>query len=967
MISGSLAVYAQLPADALFVEAETMIADQTQWKTRRIEGYYGGYVSGKAWLESSPRGEGTATAALQCPAAGKYHIWVRYSDALKRNAATPFQVTVTQSEQRVRKEFNTASLRTDADGQKRWGNRVHALVWDCMEVDLEPGAFELMVSKNGAANMIDCFLITRDLTYLPYIEDCFPLYMKIEAAPDSEKAWRYSLWGRKADGKYYWEHVSLQLPFARRALKGGEASEWVYISNLLALSEPGTWNRLVVSAFGSKRQEKAPAANYNVYFSTTPDEKGIVKKVERRGRGPAAAFKIVLTEREQITSDLEESAANLQRSMADQAYGKRPEKFPVATQAIIDTLSDETLRNEIETLRNIGVNIISFAPEYADRFSNLGWNNVSVSFRPYHLQTTVKGIRCGRQPKKDAIVSLIEGAEKTAASYPPGINVTREASLADEPRSQYLRHVTECPVCIKAFPQYLKQQQVPLEELQENSYNDIKPSADRSNAVLFYWSSRYGIDTSLEFFKFCTRTAEAKSPDWKTKVNFAGEIRGNMVAAGMDWFELYRQGALTTGYHEDYSAWMKNYQIRGYYMAVMRAACAPYDRIFGPLACFPSNTQWEFIAAGFSQLGQGAKKFTFFNYGPHYIPTSSPCSALQWVHNAARHVTYAIGAVEDQLLNAEVVKGDAAMLLSTTGDLWQANPSQPDFTNPYGMERTFLYLLLRHLHVRVDILPEEDLASRLAGYKLLLVTDTHIRREYVPALREWVRNGGVLYAGANALSFDEYNRPLSLLDEMGIVRGALEGDANLAPGRPPYEMAKRKVLGQVDTAQKFGFIIAAQNLRGGAVVFRRDNGQNALTVSGFGQGKLAAGGIFPALAYIYHAQTDSSLKLITPVNYPEGPRQFIEAVVKASGITPSVTAGDALLEPNLLRRGKTLLIALANWSGREIESTLTLRGMGSAAGVKALRSTVKLINNNSDEVVIDGTFGNGDFIIVEMQ
>ena len=66
--------------------------------------------------------------------------------------------------------------------------------------------------------------------------------------------------------------------------------------------------------------------------------------------------------------------------------------------------------------------------------------------------------------------------------------------------------------------------------------------------------------------------------------------------------------------------------------------------------------------------------FSFFNYGPHYVPSSSPCSHLPWVHDATRHLTYTTGAVEDRLFGARVMTGDVGLLSAGAPRLTSITP-----------------------------------------------------------------------------------------------------------------------------------------------------------------------------------------------------------------------------------------------------------------------------------------------------
>lgn len=970
--SAFLTVSAGFPPGSLLVEAEDMTVQGTGWETKDYTNLRRLYVSGGAFLNGSSKGDDKAVVKLECPKSGDWHIWIRYVDQPKRKNEIPFAVETVQGAAVHTGEFDGKTLIVDAQQIR---TNTSEMKWAKMETKLEQGPFELILKKtnpllDGYAQQrsVDCFLITPDKDFIPTDDSFFPLYMQLESNADATFPQRFVFHIRKSDGKYFHEHNSLKYPTAKPVTPGSR-SEWVDISQHFSLSNRDEWNKLLIRAFKNDRGENPPAASFTVYFSTTKSMDGLVRKFERKGAGNAAAFLLKPEKDYQISTEIEESAKNLKRSANLQTPGKKPVKFPFSTNAPVGALSDETLTAELKALGNLGINSVAVVPEYAERFIQREWPRANVSFYAWSFQKRTPAGYCPKQVDWQRLRENIAQAEKNAKSFPPGIQVTRYANLADEPGHHYRKHLLACDACRKEFPAYLKTMKVPFDELRRenpslSSIEEVKPLFEPEKPVLFYWSSRYGMHSATDFLAKTTAIAKEFSPEWQTLVNFAGGVRSNLAADGLNWIELFRSGALTCGLHEDYGAWMKTLQLRSYYMAVMRAACRKNNVIFGPLSCYPGNTPWEFISGSFSQLGQGAKRFSFFNYGPHYIVTSSPCSGIQWVHDCTKFVTHSVGAVEDELLRAEVVPGDAALLLSTTSDLWNTYENENgSFSNLYGMERTFLYLLLRHLQVRPDILPEEELGERLARYKLLFATDSHLKREYVPLLQKWVEDGGILYVGANALAFDEYNQPLAL---PGVKRVPGKVDQDLKPGRPPYELRRRAALDTVGTQEPFEALFGVWQLSGGKNIVSLQSGGPALVMRESGKGKIFASAVFPAMAYIKQADFDPELPISSVVKYPaSGPRDFIRAILHESGVIPAVRCSEPLLEGNLLQQGKQLLLLVSNWSGKPLRGNVQLSGFGKpAANITSLHSRMKMEKNSEKEICISGTFGNGELIVV---
>ena len=1024
---------ADLPLDAIVIEPETMTIKGSGWVVQEnFEGWFKGWTTGNRCLYGAKPGEGEATIEFNCPAAGNYRIWVRYLDLAAKSRGTSLNSFIVEAKQhktafdsadddldfsdldkkadgmgldllptnvsvdkKNSKEFDKFSLRMGEANQIKWGDSWAAFVWDSMDARLGKGPCTLRVTKTHARRterhqrLLDCIIITTNQAYEAQTEDLTPVYVRFDVPAARTNALRFFLRSRRSDGSDFFEHVSWGTPFVK-PVKPGASSEWIELSRYLKAGKLGQYNRVTFGCCIKDRGDLRDA-EYTVNLSLTPSPEGIVKTVERTGLGRSVSFRIDLNNREEIRSELEESAANLMRSQAVPAIGCYPTQFVFNTSCEIGSCMDQTIKNELQALRNIGINRIAFSPGVAERYVSEGFSRCRVGFYTWNLAerptNSPSGV-CFLNPNIEAIQREVERAEAIAKQYPPSIEVVRLGSLADEPGFNYLAHMPMCPVCQKAFPEYLKAQQVPYsvfaKELDDiamasvltddaqktdvtGTLDDVMPCSDTNYPHLFYWSSRFGINTVTEFIRTCTQAAEKQNPEWLTTLNFANQLRSTLAGSGLDWFEIFRSKAMTYGENEDYVAWVKNFQIRGYLMAVMRAACQTHGYHYGPLAAYPSNTGWDVVAGGFSQIGQGATYISFFNYGPHYISASSPCSGLQWVHDSTRHLTYATGAVEKYLFGAKVMRCDVATLLSTTSDIWNFDQSADGqtFANLYGMERIYLYLILRHLQASVDVLAEEDLTEELKKYPMLLVSDSHLRRAFAQPVRDWVEAGGTLYVGANALAYDEYNQPLGLLEGMGLQRSALEIDENLMPGRPEYELRHRKSLGLVQTKDPFNAIFATQKLSGGETLFKLGDEEAAMVEVGFGKGRIIAACTFPAMEYIKTSDWNKDLPTLSTVHFKSGPRDFIAKALERGRVVPRAYCNNMFLEANLLEKGNVVIVALANWSGQEQEATLRFQGLGRIKDVKAVRTPIKIVSQTNEELVVAGCFGAGDYLTLE--
>ncbi|RYE37099.1 MAG: hypothetical protein EOP21_14390, partial [Hyphomicrobiales bacterium] len=308
--------------------------------------------------------------------------------------------------------------------------------------------------------------------------------------------------------------------------------------------------------------------------------------------------------------------------------------------------------------------------------------------------------------------------------------------LMDEPGFEF-DHVKECPACQGGFAKYLRDL-----GLAEKRIDKLKLSNDPQNGgdkMSYYYTRRYMNHLMTEMLRVGTQSAQKHLPGMPTTSNFACElISGNLVSRSVDWFEILESGALTYGWNEDWAGWGRSRQINGYYVDVMRAACRKRGLDFG-IYNILAHTPWEIEAHGFLEIGHGVRSMSFFEYGPYYAISSDTNSHRPEIYGAIKRIAYPTGAVETDLLASKPVAADVAQLLSVTGDIWHATRD-----NAFGRERAWLNLLLRHCNVRCEVLSEDDLATHLANYKMLFVTDANLKRAAVPPLVKWVRDGGVL-------------------------------------------------------------------------------------------------------------------------------------------------------------------------------------------------------------------------------
>lgn len=918
------ALGAAVPADSLVFEAESLTPGNKAWQTKDdFRNWYSGKPSGGKFLAGSSAVVGDAETSVELPKNGKYNLWLRYLD-LDRYRGCTFKVAILQKGKVIgEKEFDTESLRADAAGKKKWGSGFAALVWDKMEFEGEAGPAVVRVSKGqskagtgSGSRHLDTFVITPDLKFEPKITDLYPLYIKVKMLPEQKEPAAIHVFGRRSMRPWFTPHLNINRKgvfegankgakgMEPEHLKGGEESPWIEISRYLTYKGN---DALIFNVMQDYHAKPLTDAAFEILFSKTPDDKGIFRKESRSGAGNGMIVNIDLYDNTTILADAEGSEQSLKYAQdTTPVKGNRPLAFPFLTGMALnpEIIVPGAISNELEALKHIGITGLS-RPTPQTIGMNFPWYTGKNFY--FHL---IKN-NCLSQPDKARIEAHMKGYADLFAK--DGKQPWFMLNLMDEP-GLTMEHITTCPVCIAGFAPYLAKQGVELTG---------KPTADPKAGPLYYWSNRYRNHVMTEMLRTGTEAAHKFMPGIPTTVNFATEVvyDGNMINRGCDWFEILGSGALTMGWHEDWANCTATYQVAGFQSDVMRAACRPRGLKYG-IYNILARHPWDIVAKGFAEIGHGNKAMHFFSYGPSYSLSSDSNSHRPEVYQAIKDVTMPAGLVDKYLADAKVAAPDAAMLFSTTSDIWNDGKNKD---NVFGRERIYLSLLLTHCNYRLNILSEDDLATELGKYKVLFVTDSHLRKSQLAPLVKWVKDGGTLYLGAGALEFDEANQPLGLDEQLGLKRQPLKIAAKA--GRAQFEMPRLKNL---KAAVKPAVLAGYQE------PMKQD--------VKVGKGRVIFSGFFPGIGYISTSTQDKEQGIYSVRDFSQDYRDYVAALKLP--VKPRLTTDNYRVEANLLEADGADVIVLSNWTGEPQTVNVTLQNAPAYKNIECSGEIVKKDQKN---------------------
>lgn len=929
----SPASLAAMPEKAQVVQAEAMTLSGDGWTVREHspDNWYTGRPIAQM-LGGQNNKPGAAAATFQIPAAGKYRIWVRYLDMVNYRSKSGFRLSAVQKDKPVaQKDFDNTetSPRSTPEGAKKWGGGFARWIWDFVELDAPAGDLQVTIEKvhlapvHGCTRTLDLLLLTDDAAYEPVVTDLTPLYIKVRMLPEQPKPVVVHFWGRRPYSPWYTPHANINQkglflgastgsedrPGIRMA--AGAESAWVDVSPCLAY---GGLNAISLYAMRSYH-EPEPEAYFEVSFSKTPSEAGLLKKAERKGPGDGLVFAVDLVDYRLIT-EREGSEASLRMARATPAVpGKLPTEFPFFTGMSLapQRSTARAIANEREALQQIGI----------------GSDKKRPSNFFFHL-TQSPG--CLSRPDRTRID---ENMKEFADKNPARAGWTM-INLMDEPGFEF-DHVANCEACQKGFAAYLKSLGLPDAEIARLKLHNRPDGMSPDQKASYYYTRRYMNHIMTEMHRAGTASVRKHLPGVPTTSNFACELlEGNLVSRCLDWYEIFGTGALTFGWNEDWGGWARTRQVNGYYVDVMRSACRTPGLDYGiyNVLCRPS---WEIQARGFLEVGHGVKAISFFNYGPYYSITSDANSHRPEIYEAIKRITFPTGAVETHLMAGKPAPGDVAQLLSVTGDIWYATRD-----NVFGKERAWLNLLLRHCNVRCDVLSEDDLASLLPGYKMLFATDANLKKAALPALVKWVQDGGVLYLSAGALARDEFDNPLGLDEALHLTRGPLDDRAD--PGRSEYEMRHLKELEVFE----------------GIKLFCGTQTPRWQTFSA-GRGQVIVVGFFPAISYIATSQRSEGAQHST-LDFDAAPRAWMEKVLAQGKIKPRLRTDNYRVEANWIQSREADVLALSNWTGQEQTITLELDDAPAYREVSSITGKILSKETNDGTLRLRVAIAAGDFI-----
>jgi len=471
--------------------------------------------------------------------------------------------------------------------------------------------------------------------------------------------------------------------------------------------------------------------------------------------------------------------------------------------------------------------------------------------------------------------------------------------------------------------------------------------------VQFYESASFRYQLWYEELAAQTKAFERKNPGKRVLcgANFAPHM--DVWPDVRQWVDPFKAGAMTMTWTEDW--WWQIFevspQVYGFLLDSLRLAGsyhdAPMQFYIMPFKGQSVDNLRRMHSLAFAHGARIIDHFVIQNQSQitwDYVDQIESPRMFQAISDMIRDA----GAVEHRLYPAQPRKAKVAVMLSRAADTWDSEDKgglggTGGKHNANNEERKALWMALRHAHVPVDMITDEDVAEgRLRDYRVLYLVGSEMLGSAVKPLDKWIRDGGILYATGGGGLLDEYRQPQpALLALYGLKSQALVRThrwvqpRNFLPDMTPLDTVAVTGPAALDFPVFCyrGELAPAANTR--VLATYKKDGKPALTMHPAGKGTVYYSGALAGLAYLTPAIVMPRTTEVLPTKFPADLRELILKPVKAAGIVPPVTTSDPLVEAQYLEGPNGAIVTLTNWRQRAIEK-LVVRFPGQT--VKVVRS-----------------------------
>lgn len=767
-----------------------------------------------------------------------------------------------------------------------------------------------------------------------------PFFMRFKVVKPSEGRFKIASGGYRHIGGKTWS--DWYLPNAVTEVSGGTWSNWIDMTNYPwheKLNRAGGIAEFPSIRLAANLEDSITPVNnctFAVQLADAPDEKNVLVSFTENSESNTIIFLAPYPLREHF-KEFETGSQMTTRHFqwAKETIGEKSpvlKKFDIITQ-FWGTVDPGLERQNIETLKLLGFNVIGNINPKLARPAGMRTYGYSPLYAPepefveQAWKSTVTTFDLNSEDGKWKYQTMAHWVIWDEVS---GVDIINVPTKYNKWFRDYLRSkgVTD-----KDLGQSIDEIEYPAKAMYEPTLPQNAPLQTRK---IMYYAGKFGQWWSAKQLRQINDLIRETFPGKQTEIllpshGFLGNA-WNAYNLGfsyrmLDIFEVGQQESVTQFSTEDWLGLNYMYwtdytwtggQTFAYLNALTRSAAEGHPIMLRGLL---TNSDEKYLRLkAFSSLGQGAKSFFYWTYGPTYIGTENYWSDIRGMYDGIAKVNRDLEKSEDVIFPAKTVTDPVAILYSVSHDLWNTNNQGP------FVEKRLLWHALRHLQIQPNFLREEDVeAGKLKDYKVLYITDRCITRKSSEAIDKWVKDGGILYLAAGAATRDEFNEPYSppFAKTVWGERAAERLINELHNYNERVDLPKIKPITTVSVnynQQTFNLPVIGSrlNLSENTKKFATfADGQTAGTITEYNKGQIIAVGFMPMLAY---GQLANFKPTTLEEKWTPEPRMIIKMALDAAKVVPVAESDVPVVETNFLTGNEGSAIVLANYTYQPIKS-----------------------------------------------
>ncbi len=966
------------------------------------------------------------TAEFEVPSNGTYKVWVKYEcppffnyafgvriESL--NAKAPvFEKTYGLRESAKHFSFKYKDL-TAGDLYWSWGIDHDAA--EGYPVTLAKGRYRLTLSKTknpepAGARSVDAILITSDLSDVSTPRfGRYPLLDELKRANHVYFRFRNPE-GAKAPIAIAWSHQNHRRPNwvvsgkLTNAIAPGAASPWHDLGPTMNTESTSPFSMLayapgakVLSARQYHLAIEGGSLPFAVDIALEPDEGKIVKSFKLEPGKPALAVLVQPDlHRPQGVANTKKTAeifAELIRDLNQEArLGPWPKKLRLFGQTCVPVASDPdagSLDTQKRFREALGLNTGGVGRgKSVERFVVFEYAHdipaIADYVRKQKLEKETYALSFGDEIRLPAIdVNDTNKVEAFRAFVRQAGETPQSLGLAGWDQVKLLASLSsDVAVQIGVLPEEKKGDAGSLEGLKK----------------LYWYSGQFRAEQGIAILAEKTRTVKAElGPEIHSTANLGGMHPFYWMNQG-SFIEAFKGKAMSLAWSQDYTYCQPEASrlVAEFQAAYLRKGASYHDTPikFYCMPHWPGNNPEQLLQNAVLQWGQNVKDLNFFCVGPDMWFTENYIAYRGGMpmFKAIRTISGMAGLLEDHLLPARAEPARIAMLLSEASDVWETEGKGQGAVKPGSVasnvsqeERKAIWYALRYAGHRVDHITEKDCADGLLkNYSVLYVCGQNLERTAAAAVKEWVQAGGTVFATAGAARKDEFDAPLTELDEV-LGRGkALSDERYKGPLRARLELLFVKALDEVRLKDGMSFpaycsreqFEVATNAQ---VLARYGDGKPAFIANKVGDGRAYYIGTLPGQTWVKAALPvlpqgkggpNTAAHMTEWQDWNPVASSVIRAPFRTAGVVPDVAVNQDGVITSRLKSDRSTVITVVNlaFDTKGVLKDVVLRVSGGKPVTRAwscFHSKGKLLKgiDNGVAVVELPSLGPADVVVLE--